>query len=1332
MYISSFQIDGFRHFSDVVVSDLAPGITIFFGQNEAGKSTCLEFLRCMLVGYPQKKPLNLRPFNGGIGGGSIILRPGDALPQYPEIRLNRHPDAKHKFSLHTPTGKPLPDNLLDAIFSGINRDIYSKVFGFSLGELENFETLNEKGVQEALYAASFGPGINSPRSAIERLDKDMSQIFKTRSKGALNNILDELGALSKKIDDLREKSASYDGLCERLQDLEKELEEIAKAKNSEEREIRQLERRLGVWGQWHQWFTRKQQLEKMDTVTGSFPEGAVDRLARNQEAAALREGTIAALQKKLDAINLKIDSTQFDGKLLEELPALRRLSERKSGYRQALGNLSLFEAEKTRAEKDIAAGLARLGSDWDCERIHATDRSLFAREDMEKAAAEMNAARLAQQTAMTTLEKASKDLDRASHALAEAQEKLAACPEPAAILSPEQRDEARANASRLRECQKQEPIRNQAFQKTRSALARALSPLQIPFNASETTEMQDFVQIGHRLDTLLHGHARAIEIAEKAVAIKNEADALAAKAAGAEQKAADMQKELREREKESLANTGPSRQALECRSRALRELRALSGTVAKERERVNELDERIQTERTLLKQKNWLLLSVGGLFLACACAIFILYWFSEMRALQITPEIIIPLNLWAVYAALACGILLCAAGLPSGSPDQKKRRQELNQLVSRWETASMQLGEMVAKTQQLCAAAEIESMDSEVLDRLEETLESEKIRLVKDQRVQEDLAELRKKEKEALIEAAKYNETAQLKNHELQAARRAWHEFMQGLECGAVPLPEQAEAYFGRVENARAACDNAENALRELNAVWEDLYILEKAISTLPPIADRLSLAASVGQPLELMEALGQALDSCREADAIHEERLHLLANEKNLREALANQEFQYKEAFENFEKCQKTYHAASEEWNSTVANLGLGENLSPETAREALSVMENILAAEIRQQEAEDGLSRSQEEREEVEEPLRLLASKLDENALTSGNTNWLSILDMFLKKAEDASRKALEKESLLAAKEELENELSAENAHLASLMVRQAALFQQAGVANGDEFIRLAKLKEDRRQLENEIDNIECSLASVASGRELQTFLKSFEGASVEEEEQKLEAAKNRLKELNEKELDKAKRYGQLKGEAAALETDTEMAAARQKETSLREAAAVLAARWCACAVAEELLVKARNLFEKEKQPEVIQLASKIFREITDGKWLGMGISLEKHTLTFIRVDGAPAEAGDLSRGTQEQAYLALRLAFIRNRSKTSSSLPVIMDEILVNFDQARAERAARAIADLAANDQGGPQQVFYFTCQPHMIKTIKKVSPQSPVYTVENGAITRNRGL
>jgi uncharacterized protein YhaN len=67
-------------------------------------------------------------------------------------------------------------------------------------------------------------------------------------------------------------------------------------------------------------------------------------------------------------------------------------------------------------------------------------------------------------------------------------------------------------------------------------------------------------------------------------------------------------------------------------------------------------------------------------------------------------------------------------------------------------------------------------------------------------------------------------------------------------------------------------------------------------------------------------------------------------------------------------------------------------------------------------------------------------------------------------------------------------------------------------------------------------------------------------------------------------------------------------------------------------------------------------------------------------------------------LSRGTKEQVYLALRLAAIEQTATDHEPLPVIIDEVLVNFDPERSRRAAQAFAEVSARTQ-----VIVFTCHP-----------------------------
>ena len=70
-------------------------------------------------------------------------------------------------------------------------------------------------------------------------------------------------------------------------------------------------------------------------------------------------------------------------------------------------------------------------------------------------------------------------------------------------------------------------------------------------------------------------------------------------------------------------------------------------------------------------------------------------------------------------------------------------------------------------------------------------------------------------------------------------------------------------------------------------------------------------------------------------------------------------------------------------------------------------------------------------------------------------------------------------------------------------------------------------------------------------------------------------------------------------------------------------------------------------------------------------------------------------------MSRGTREQLYLAMRLGLIEQYERNAEPLPVIMDDILVNFDDDRAVATLKALADLSLRTQ-----VIVFTHHQHLV--------------------------
>jgi len=67
----------------------------------------------------------------------------------------------------------------------------------------------------------------------------------------------------------------------------------------------------------------------------------------------------------------------------------------------------------------------------------------------------------------------------------------------------------------------------------------------------------------------------------------------------------------------------------------------------------------------------------------------------------------------------------------------------------------------------------------------------------------------------------------------------------------------------------------------------------------------------------------------------------------------------------------------------------------------------------------------------------------------------------------------------------------------------------------------------------------------------------------------------------------------------------------------------------------------------------------------------------------------------------------FLALRLALIRDLGRHDVSLPIVMDDALVNFDDVRARSAARVLVEFIA-EQAADRQMLVLTCHEHVAKT------------------------
>jgi DNA repair protein SbcC/Rad50 len=114
------------------------------------------------------------------------------------------------------------------------------------------------------------------------------------------------------------------------------------------------------------------------------------------------------------------------------------------------------------------------------------------------------------------------------------------------------------------------------------------------------------------------------------------------------------------------------------------------------------------------------------------------------------------------------------------------------------------------------------------------------------------------------------------------------------------------------------------------------------------------------------------------------------------------------------------------------------------------------------------------------------------------------------------------------------------------------------------------------------------------------------------------------------------------------------------------------------------------------------LLAAAERWFTCITGGAWRGLKPDWrdDDQVLLAQRDDGRELTIDCLSEGTADQLYLALRLGAIEVRLGSAPAVPLLLDDVLMTFDDARAARTLVALAEL-----GRRNQVIYFTHHRHL---------------------------
>ncbi|HEY2249731.1 MAG TPA: hypothetical protein VGH74_01675, partial [Planctomycetaceae bacterium] len=268
--------------------------------------------------------------------------------------------------------------------------------------------------------------------------------------------------------------------------------------------------------------------------------------------------------------------------------------------------------------------------------------------------------------------------------------------------------------------------------------------------------------------------------------------------------------------------------------------------------------------------------------------------------------------------------------------------------------------------------------------------------------------------------------------------------------------------------------------------------------------------------------------------------------------------------------------------------------------------------------------------------------------------------------------------------------------------LKLKRNALLTQGGAASRDEFEERARSFARRMFLEDQLHDADNDLdAACTSHTDLALVEEDLERFDAVQNSECIETLRMELADLD-RDLERAfEHLGSVKREIDALENDCQATQLRFEIAQLDDQLLALTAEWIVCEAGVQTIDEIRRDFERVHQPEALADAGRMFARLTCGKYHSVWAPLGERRLLVSDDQGRTFPVQSLSRGTREQLLLAVRLAVVREMSRQGIAWPMILDDVIVNFDEERARAAVELLRELGA--QG--LQTLFFTCHKHL---------------------------
>lgn len=358
MKITTLEINRFGRFTHCRITFPDTPFVIVYGENEAGKSTLMQFILNTWFGYPSGNSVKkwLDDTEEGKVGGSLLFTGNDGA----HYRLERYLASHAPVLLKNGSEKGAADSVLH----GINRALYQDVFCFDLDGLSGIEKKKPSELNHLLLGAGM-VGSNELASLEQRLEKKTGELFKKSGRNPeLNQLFKQLEASGKSLNEWSKKMDGYRKLRRQAALEQQNIESLEAQKRKVQDQFREWSVFTAVRPMIIGYRAMNKEISGLSSAAdfptdgqSRYDEGRKQIKAIVKEISGLKE-QIHLLDQSIAASPVRQDWLKAEGDLTAWFhAALRDEQEQKDAER--------LERDRDAAKVQLSSLMHRLGTAWD-------------------------------------------------------------------------------------------------------------------------------------------------------------------------------------------------------------------------------------------------------------------------------------------------------------------------------------------------------------------------------------------------------------------------------------------------------------------------------------------------------------------------------------------------------------------------------------------------------------------------------------------------------------------------------------------------------------------------------------------------------------------------------------------------------------------------------------------------------------------------------------------------------------------------------------------------------------------------------------------------------